>query len=76
MIQIREVRKQHKLSQMELAKKVNVSTPFISEIEKGKKQPSLKTLKKLAAALNCTIDELVNGETSPGSGATPRKEDR
>lgn len=62
MILLREVRKQRKLSQMELAKKVNVSTPFISEIEKGKKQPSLKTLQKLAAALNCTIDELVNGE--------------
>lgn len=48
-----------KLSQKELAQKCGVTQQFIQMLEKGEKNPSVRTLKKLAAALGVTIDELI-----------------
>lgn len=53
-----------KLSAANLAKRVGVSWQFIRQIEKGQKQPSLDTAIKLAAALNCTLDELANDRSA------------
>ena len=43
------------LSQADLAKKSNVSQSTIAQIEKGKKDPSITTLKKIAVALDVHI---------------------
>jgi len=48
------------LTQEELAEKVGVTQAFISLIEKGFKTPSVEVTKRLADALDTTIDELVS----------------
>ncbi len=46
-------------TQSELADKVKMSQPTIAALENGKKEGSIKTLKKLALALDVDIDDLV-----------------
>lgn len=45
-------RQREDMSQLELAKKVNMSQSVIAQIESGRSNPSLGTLKKIAKALN------------------------
>ena len=47
------------LTQKELADKIGVTQSFISLVEKGYKVPSVEVVKRLADALETTIDELV-----------------
>ena len=56
------LRRNLKLSQKELATRCGVTQQFIQRIEKGKVNPSLKTIIRIAAALNCTVDELIGKE--------------
>ncbi|WP_027993734.1 helix-turn-helix transcriptional regulator [Sinorhizobium meliloti] len=42
----------------ELAKKARISAPYLSEIESGKKDGSLSTMKKIAEALSVDLDDL------------------
>ncbi len=46
------------ISASALAQKAGVGQPYISEIETGKKDGSLRTMKKLAEALDVNIDDL------------------
>ncbi len=55
---IKELRKEHKMTIEDLAKKSGVSTPTICNIENGKRQPRLPVLQKLSVALNCSFEEL------------------
>ena len=48
---IREIRTQKSISQLELSVKANLSQSFLASLEKGKKQPSVLTLLRLACAL-------------------------
>jgi len=48
------------LTQEELAEKVGVTQAFISLVEKGFKTPSVEVTKRLADALDTTIDDLVS----------------
>ncbi len=57
---IKEVRKSLKMTQEQLAEKIEVSTVFISQIESGSRKPSLETIYKLSIALNVKIDTLIN----------------
>jgi len=57
---VREYRTKRGLDQRELALILGVSSPTISNIERDKKTPSLKTLVKIAKALHCSINDLVN----------------
>lgn len=52
---LKYLRLKRKLSQNELAKKSNLSQATIAQIENGKKDPSLTTLKALARALDIHI---------------------
>ena len=52
-------RQQRGLTQKDLAGAIGKSNSYISEIETGKKDPSLKTLRAVAAALDCDLDDLV-----------------
>ncbi len=56
---IKDSRKQARLSQEALAKKISLSRSSLSNIEIGKHQPSLYTLYELALALNCEIQDLL-----------------
>lgn len=54
-------RKELKMSQAELAEKVNVSNNHISSIETGKQIPSLTTFVKICEQLQTTPDFLLLG---------------
>jgi DNA-binding XRE family transcriptional regulator len=45
-----------------LAAICNVSAPAVSQIETGRRKPSVTLLKHLAAALKCDMEEILNEE--------------
>lgn len=47
------------LTQVQLAKKAKITQAYLSDIERGKKPGSVKTLKALAKALNIDLDDLI-----------------
>lgn len=53
------IRKQNCLTQTELAKIAGVSQKDISRWERGEVKPNVENLKKLASALQCSIDDIV-----------------
>lgn len=57
---IRKYRKKLDISQEELAVKAKLDLTSVSEIESGVRNPSLKTLGKLAGALRVRISDLVD----------------
>jgi len=54
---IRAIRIRNGVSQMELSIRSNLSQSFIANLEKGKKQPSVLTLIRIAEALNVNPQE-------------------
>jgi DNA-binding XRE family transcriptional regulator len=56
---IRVWREHRGLSSRELAEQAGIAAPFLSQIEAGKRQGTVETLKALAKALGLTIDDLV-----------------
>lgn len=56
---IRELRKEKNLTQLELAKKLNVSDRSVGFYESGERDPDTGTLCKLAEIFNCSIDYLL-----------------
>ncbi|HTV33332.1 MAG TPA: helix-turn-helix transcriptional regulator [Methylocella sp.] len=56
---IRVWREHRGLSLSALAEQTGISQPFLSQIEAGKREGTLSTLAKIAAALSLTIDDLV-----------------
>ena len=55
---LHELRDKADLSLRELAKKVGISSPFLSDIELGRRFPSEEILAKLAKALNVPLADL------------------
>jgi transcriptional regulator with XRE-family HTH domain len=56
---IRSHRQQAQLSLRELAARTNVSNPYLSQIERGLHEPSVRVLKAIAAALNLSLEALL-----------------
>ena len=56
---IKKYRKEAKLTQVELAKKLGVEQNHVHRWESDKIIPSLETIKKLALSLNISIDGLL-----------------
>ena len=56
---LRELRAEHHISQEKLADAIDSHQVYISEIENGKKTPSLVFLKEIAAYFSITLTELV-----------------
>lgn len=56
---IRLMRTAQGLNQTKLAKHVGITQAFMSELEKGKKVPSVEVLEKLCGALDCSADYLL-----------------
>jgi transcriptional regulator with XRE-family HTH domain len=52
-------RKQYNMTQKQLAIKLNVSTNNIGHWEKGRTEPNIDTLIKLAEIFNVSIEELI-----------------
>ncbi|HPB88503.1 MAG TPA: helix-turn-helix transcriptional regulator [Rectinema sp.] len=56
---LRELRLQKNLTQLELAELIGVDPAHISYMESGDRKPSLKTLTKLAYALNVSDRDFI-----------------
>lgn len=53
------IRQYHKLNQSELAGRLSISTSYLSELESGKKEPSLDVLQKYADCFSVPLSSLV-----------------
>lgn len=63
---IREARLAGKLTQEELAEKMDICVTYLSDIERGKKFPSFALFVKFAEALGVSADYLLRGEIHSG----------
>ena len=57
------------LSIAEVARRADVSAPFISQLEAGRTSVSIATLYRVAAALGCTANSLLGPATTPDARA-------
>lgn len=64
---LRQLRNERDLSLRELSKLVEVSAPFLSDVEGGKRFPKDDTLEKIARALRTTVADLKSHDTRPPS---------
>ena len=55
---VKTLRLSKKLSQSYVGEKIGADKGFVSNLESGRKNPTLKTLIKLAKALGVTMDQL------------------
>lgn len=58
---VRTLRRQRRWTQVEMAEMLGVDRSYLSEIENGKKDPSLRVLKTLADGFTLTLSQLLKG---------------
>ncbi|TYA10952.1 helix-turn-helix transcriptional regulator [Paenibacillus faecis] len=63
---IKTFRKEKKLTQVELAKKANMSRSYLADVEGDRYNPSLDTLSDIAEALGVSTADLLHGRESFG----------
>jgi transcriptional regulator with XRE-family HTH domain len=56
---LRELRQKRRFTQGDVAHRSGLTVPYISEMERGFKVPSLTTILRLAIALECKATDLV-----------------
>jgi transcriptional regulator with XRE-family HTH domain len=61
---IRAIRKSYGWTQEKLAEKSDISVPFMTQIELGRKTASLEVIEKIAQALNVSYERLFKTEIS------------
>lgn len=61
---LQKLRKENKLSQEQLADKLDVSRQAVSKWESGQTYPEMDKLLTMCKIFNCTLDELTNDEIS------------
>lgn len=59
MIKLKQIREDKGMTARELGEKVGVTGNYIYILENGRREASLKILKKIAVVLNTTIDKVV-----------------
>ena len=62
MLTIKQARERLGMTQEQLAKALGVTQGAVSQWEMGITHPGFESLRKLAAALGVTVDELINGK--------------
>lgn len=55
------LRQERHLSQLSLAYEANLSKSYLSDLENGRRNPSLEILNRLAKALGISLEELFRG---------------
>jgi len=85
---IREQRKQANLSLRQLAELTKLSNPYLSQVERGLHQPSVRVLKAISGALNLSAETLLAQagliesmvpaapDTQPNGAATENDKDK
>lgn len=56
---IRRIRLERGLTQVELSKKLKADRSYVSNVEQGKKNPTLTTMEKIANVLGVSTEELL-----------------
>ena len=64
---IKEARRLARLTQEKLAEKINISTVYLGEIERGNKMPSIPVFIAIAQALNVSCDYLLRDSADTGA---------
>lgn len=64
MVKLRQFRKAKGLTQVELAQAARVSFMSIHRYEAGERIPSVDIADRIAKALGCTVDDLIDKEAS------------
>ena len=59
---LREIRKNKKLNQLQVAMALNISREALSHYETGKREPSLSLLVQMSNYFNVSIHFLITGE--------------
>lgn len=72
-MRIRQMRKQQRLTQADLAGRVGISTSFMGHIERGTRIASLETLVRLSESLDVSLDTVVTGASGLLSGGETSK---
>jgi transcriptional regulator with XRE-family HTH domain len=60
-MRIKYLRSLKKWSQEDLALEADINKNYLSDLERGERNPTVKVLEKIAKALNITISELFKG---------------
>ena len=60
-MRIRYLRKERKMSQLDLSLESGINKNYLSDLEKGRRNPSLVILNKIALALNIDLATLLKG---------------
>lgn len=58
---VQSLRRKHKWTQVELAERLGIDRSYLSEIETGKKDPSLRVLKALADGFELSLSQFLKG---------------
>ncbi len=64
MLKLKKLRKQKNMTQVELAEKTGLSQVTISRCEREQRGLDIKDAKRIADALGCKLDDLVDGRTA------------
>jgi transcriptional regulator with XRE-family HTH domain len=72
---LRELREQHRLTMRRLAELASVSASLISDVERGRVEPSISVLKRLAGALDTTLMYFFS-ESGPREDRVVRQDNR
>ncbi|KND50384.1 MAG: hypothetical protein AB202_01870 [Parcubacteria bacterium C7867-007] len=56
---IRRIREEKQMMQIDLCRKLNVDGAYISNIENGKSNPTLSTIERIARALDVSVEDLM-----------------
>ena len=71
---LRELRSERDLRLKDVAGRSGISVPYLSDLERGRTNPSLETLQVLAAAYEITVHDILHGVDwygKEGTGALP-----
>lgn len=66
MVNLKMIRKARGMTQIDLAKAVNISLMSVHRYESGERVPNVDIASSIAAALGCTVDELINKDSAQG----------
>jgi transcriptional regulator with XRE-family HTH domain len=73
---VRQVRQLKRFTLRTVAKRAELSESFLSQVERGKANPSIASLQRIAAALGMSISDLFDGDGAVPTSRVLRKDER
>jgi len=76
---LRELRKQRNLTLLQLSQHISLSVSYLSDLERGRTNPSIDTLERIASSYEMLLGEVVAGtdgwQMTPQQGLAPGLEE-